>query len=301
MNIKYYDFKEKIRVKNSNKIKSLGRICLVQMEVGEKKNNIEKIKEALFIANQNKCKMIIFPEDSFWGILRSENVKEKATKAKEVINLFSNLANKYNIEILASTVPYLYKEKVFNTSFYFNNNGVCVNKYKKINLWLEERDDYDFGKIEDIRNVKSCLGKLGQTICWDLVKPNIYSMYKKLGVEIIVNQSFWYRERTRSLKKVRGDNYYKWKITTDYRLVDNLIQARANENNAMMIYCNCAGRTIYDENDGKQMVRPIGISQITLPIFGPIAKGARNKEEIMICEIPDYREILNDYEKMYGV
>jgi len=192
--------------------------------------------------------------------LQGETVSRKAEKAKAV-----------NAYILAGSIVERKEDFLYNTAVLLDPKGQITATYSKMHLldWQGAREKELLKRGEEIVTVKTDLGVLGFSICYDLRFPELFrKMGVNHGVEIFLNVSAW--------PIVRADNW------------QSLCQARAIENQCFLVSCNMAGI-----NRGKQF---LGHSAIVDPLGTSIANAGISesvvKSEIDIAEIYRIRKFM---------
>lgn len=91
----HFDFKTKYK------------ICIAQLQVEDELSKTKsKIKYCVDTAQANKCNLIIFPEDLYFGILRGSELDFNLTKFKYYNTFFKELSLVNLIDIIAPTFPY---------------------------------------------------------------------------------------------------------------------------------------------------------------------------------------------------
>ena len=88
---------------------------------------------------------------------------------------------------------------------------------------------------------------------------------------------------------------------SDSKLIDSIIQARCNEYNIGIIFCNFAGTSFYIGNNGKkQKAVSANRTQIATQFNKFSQKITNRKEKIVIVNIPVLTEQIKDHEIYYG-
>ncbi|KAH9457680.1 hypothetical protein MJO28_004744 [Puccinia striiformis f. sp. tritici] len=97
--------------------------------------NLEKAKQFIAHAADNRADLIIFPEYFMTGLI--DNDLHLADKEFKWIKEFQNLAIRYKIDILPGTIVEQEEEegKLFNSASYVDKCGKILGKYRKKNLW----------------------------------------------------------------------------------------------------------------------------------------------------------------------
>ena len=175
------------------------KIALIQMHVDFNKNNniaaaCNKIKEAGLL----NIDMVVLPEMfccPYSGKYFREYGEEEGGPVQETL---SGLAKEMGIFIVGGSIPELCDNKIYNTSYVYDNNGKQIAKHRKAHLF-----DIDIkGKIrffeseyltagDEITVFNSPFGIMGLCICFDFRFPEVASaMAKKGAVLIIVPAAF---------------------------------------------------------------------------------------------------------------
>jgi omega-amidase len=184
-----------------------------------KEENLVECNKFSKIASENKAGLIIFPEMTLTGFtLNTTSVSEDYMTSVSLQN-FSNMADVYNIGIVAGIVL-KNKNIIQNTAISFGNDGKVLAEYAKIHPFSFVGEDeyisggtklsvFEFNKI-----------RLGLTICYDLRFPLLWASLAN-ECDCIINIANWPEKRV--------DHWYA------------LLQARAIENQLYVIGVNRIG------------------------------------------------------------
>jgi predicted amidohydrolase len=148
-------------------------------------------------------------------------------------------------------------DRLFNTTVFIGPDGEIIAPYRKIHLFGYQSDETKLltpGK--DIVVADTPWGRAGFSTCYDLRFPELFRLMVDCGAEIFLVPSAW------PLARIEA-----WRLFN---------RARAHENLAFLISCNCAG-----ENAGK---RYGGHSMIVDPWGRLLAEGGEGGE-IVTAEI----------------
>lgn len=172
------------------------RIGLCQMLVTEagKKENIDKAKKMIYDAADKGAKIVSLPE-MFNCPYDNKNFREYAETFPqgETIKMLSNAAKEKNIYLIGGSIPELDNEdKVYNTSFIFDNKGSLIGKHRKMHLFdIDIKNRVSFKESEvltggrDITVVDTEYGKIGVAICYDIRFPELIRIMTLKGVKIV--------------------------------------------------------------------------------------------------------------------
>jgi omega-amidase len=168
-----------------------------------KAESIEKIKS--LVTNISEIDLLIFPELTLTGFtMKADKFTEDLMGASYLF--FSSLAKEKNCAIMYGVIE-KGKRKNFNALVHLNNQGKIISTYRKIHPFSYSKENifYGKGKAVVITNVKGF--KTGLSICYDLRFPELYRMYAKERVHMIVDIANWpvtRIEHWRTLLKARA-------------------------------------------------------------------------------------------------
>jgi len=260
------------------------RIAVAQFSIKQfnPEINLTRAKEFIKRAKLQKANVIVFPEDFITGPIMGK--KKYVDFEGRYIRYFQNLAKEYSIDIIPGSFIEGDKSGWYNTSYYIDSHGKIKGKYRKINLWWTERRYLKPGNEISVFNTK--FGKAGLLICWDLIFPETIRRMVKKGVKIVYCPSYWWSDEKGSMK------YDK---ESEVKLINSICVSRAFENEIVFVFVNAAGKV----RIGKIKDTLIGMSQITAPFKGVIAKLEHNKEDLLIGEID--LKIVKNAELVYKI
>jgi predicted amidohydrolase len=144
---------------------------------------------------------------------------------------------------------------LFNTTVFIGPGGEIIARYRKIHLFGYQSDETKLltpGK--DIVVADTPWGRAGFSTCYDLRFPELFRGMVDRGAELFIVPSAW------PLARIEA-----WRLFN---------RARAHENLAFLISCNCAG-----ENTGK---RYGGHSMVVDPWGRVLAEGGEGGEIVSV-------------------
>lgn len=182
------------------------KISLVQFSADwENKSSSMKKIDNLMKGNSRLGKMVIFPEMTLTGFTMNASSMAESMKGKS-LNFFSKFAVEKKVHVFTGII-----EKsgngFFNTLVHIDANGKLKTKYRKIHPFSFSKEDkfYSKGKKLNITEVDGW--KIGLSICYDLRFPELYRLYAKEKVDLIINIANWpiaRIEHWRTLLKARA-------------------------------------------------------------------------------------------------
>ncbi len=243
-------------------------IALAQISCrrGDKKANLQKIKEYMKKAKEQNAELVVFPELSLTGYTVRDEIYELAEKIPgQSTSLIEKLAKEIGIYIIFGMPELSEKTEatLYNSAVLIGPEGF-IGKYRKMYLpthsVFEEkryfRPGYDAGAFE------TELGKIGLIICYDIFFPEVSRLMRLEGAKLIVCIS--------ASPAVRRTYF------------ETLTTARAIENTTFLAYVNLVG-----VEDGLQFW---GGSRLISPNGTLIAKAKYDEEDIIAGEV-NYADI----------
>jgi len=169
------------------------KVALIQMTVvNDKEQNLlnakEKIQEAAMKGSQIIClpEMFNCPYDNSYFETFAED------DYGQTIAMIQSLAKKYQLMIIAGSIPEKYENKIYNTSYIVNDAGKIISKHRKVHLFdVDVKDGIIFKESEiltagnKISVVSTPLGKIGVAICYDMRFPEVIRKMALEGAQIV--------------------------------------------------------------------------------------------------------------------
>jgi omega-amidase len=243
------------------------KLALCQMKVTDDKNsNIKKAVDMIESSAKNKSNLVILPEmfncpyeNSKFRGYAEERDSSKTLKA------ISEAAKKFNIYIVAGSIPELEDDKFYNSSFTFDRKGEIIGSHRKVHLFdidipgkITFKESETLSAGDQINVIETDLCKIGVAICYDMRFPELLRIMALKGAELIV---------------VPG----AFNMTTGPAHWETLIRARAIDNQLYMAAVSPA------QNEELSYVA-YGNSMVADP-WGKILARAGANEEIVYTDI----------------
>jgi predicted amidohydrolase len=175
------------------------KLALCQIKVADdKKQNIKKAVEMISNSADKNVDIAVLPEmfncpfqnDKF--IEYSEEEKDSPT-----LKAISKIANEKDIFVLAGSIPEKViesgREKIYNTSFLFDNNGKIIAKHRKMHLFdidvpekgLHSKESEVITPGNKYSVVDTKFGKIGMALCYDVRFPELAKIMALEGAKIL--------------------------------------------------------------------------------------------------------------------
>ncbi|MBE0511763.1 carbon-nitrogen hydrolase family protein [Candidatus Bathyarchaeota archaeon] len=241
-------------------------LAQISCKVGDKKHNIDVMKNNIKRAKEKGANLVIFPELSLTGYLNRDLAYELAEPVPgPSIYSLEEIAKKENIHIVFGMPEQSEKAHavLYNTAVLLGPDGL-IGKYRKMHLpthsVFEEKRYFRLGYETPVFETE--IGKMGLTICYDMFFPEISRLLRLKGSQLIICIS--------ASPAVRS------------RFFEVFTAARALENTVFLAYVNLVG-----VENGLQFW---GGSRTIAPDGSILAKAKYDEEDLVIGTI-DYADL----------
>lgn len=222
-------------MEKENRLKSL-KILAIQMSsvIGDKWENLSKIADLIEKNIKKGTDIIVLPEvwTVGWKPSEFEDSAENLENS-ETIEFLTELAIRYNVNIIGGSFITKKDDKYYNTCPVINRDGDLIATYDKMHLFsyygCDEGKFIANGKNPVLIEIDGI--KIGLSICYDIRFPEIYRAYRKAGADILINMAAWPLSRA-----------VHWEA---------LSKARAIENQCFMIALTQSGLIEENKNGGE--------------------------------------------------
>ena len=170
------------------------RICVIQYQM-RKINSFDDFADQceyfVDVASGYKSDFALFPEIftlQLLSFMKRErpgiSVRKLANYTPQYIDLFHNLAIKYNVNIIAGSHFALEDDNLYNISYLFHRNG-NIDKQYKLHITPNERKWWGVqpGNKLDVFNTDS--GKISIQICYDVEFPELGRIAADKGAHLL--------------------------------------------------------------------------------------------------------------------
>lgn len=170
------------------------KICVVQYELRKIKSFDEFIQQCEFfidVASDYRCDFILFPEIFTTQLLSIINAPQPALAVRKLsqftpqfVEGFTQLAVKYNINIIGGSHFTVEDDRLYNISYLFQRSGI-INKQYKLHITPNERHWWGVEPGHSIEVFDTDKGKISIQICYDIEFPEVSRIAVERGAEII--------------------------------------------------------------------------------------------------------------------
>jgi predicted amidohydrolase len=212
-------------------------IAVAQMDcvAGDVAANVARIADLAAAARGLGAELVVFPECATTGYFLGDRLAELAEPPDgETARRLAAVARENAVHLAVGA--YTRDEgAVRNSQLLFAPDGRLLALYHKAHLFASERVACRPGDRPMV--VETALGRLGLTICYDLIFPDYARRLVELGAEIVINSTNWIADAYQ--REVWG-----WTGPT----AQSLAAVRALENGVVLAMADRVGREALGED-----------------------------------------------------
>lgn len=176
------------------KRKQTVRIGLVQWEMRLYKNIEELYDHMEFyvdVVSGYHSDFVLFPElfnaplmSEFNHLKEIQSMRELAKYTEPIRKKFSELAIRYNVNIITGSMPLIEEDKLHNVGYLCRRNGV-FDRYEKIHITTNEKDHWGMKGGNNFKVFETDCANIGILICYDVEFPELSRILADEGMEIL--------------------------------------------------------------------------------------------------------------------
>lgn len=239
------------------------RVAALQLEIPEAERKGERLARVLSMLERlPQVDLVLLPEIWPTGYFGFETYREEAEAlGGETMTAMAEAARGLGVYVLAGSMVERQGDALYNTSVMFDPTGRVLATYRKMHL-------FGYGSLEtqlltpgtEVVTADTAFGAVGISTCYDLRFPELYRAMVDRGAEFFLVVSAWPFPRL------------------EHWLVLN--RARAIENQAYVVACNCAGI-----DRGRQY---LGHSMVTSP-WGTVIAAADERPTVLLASLEPHQ------------
>lgn len=170
-----------------------------------------------------------------------------------------------------------------NVSYFISSDGSILGSYVKRHLWGPTERSFLRPTSQPNRAINTPLGKIGLLICWDLAFSEAWRELVVQGAQLIIVPTLWTRSGA-------SDAGHRHNPSAESLFLDSILTSRTYENTCAVVFANAGGPA------GKNYC---GLSQITAPYVGPLARLGSSAEGMAVADLD--MQICHDAEENYSI
>lgn len=140
------------------------------------------------------CRLVVFPEYFTVQLLTTlgetrrpviDQIRDLARQLPRYVELFTELAKRRSIYIVAGSIPTLDDAAVYNESYFFAPSGEH-GVQGKLHITRWETEDWKIQPRERLKIFETDFGRLAINICYDVEFPELARVAARQGVSVLV-------------------------------------------------------------------------------------------------------------------
>ncbi|MEQ8897258.1 MAG: carbon-nitrogen hydrolase family protein [Roseovarius sp.] len=206
------------------------KVSVAQMHCvpGDVEANLGIIEKLVALAAQEGAKLIVLPEMATTGYFISDRLNELAEEEDgPTSRRLGEIAKRHGAYLVVGA-PIREEGKFFDAQLMFSAEGERIATYRKAHLFSAEREWFSAGDTPLV--VGTPIGRIGLTVCYDLIFPEYVRKLTDMGADLIINSTNWI---TNEFQRQR----WGWDAPT----VTALAKTRALENGVWLAMSCCVG------------------------------------------------------------
>lgn len=191
-------------------------IAVAQMnsKPGDIGENLKIIENLVALSQADNAKLVILPEMATTGYFISDRLGELAEgEDGETSKRLGEIAARHGVYLVVG-MPIAEDGKFYDAQLMYSPNGDRIATYRKTHLFSAEREWFAAGSEPMV--VDTPLGRIGMSVCYDLLFPEYIRKLTDMGADLIINSTNWITnpfqrdrwgwngERVRSLAAIRA-------------------------------------------------------------------------------------------------
>lgn len=170
------------------------RLCVVQYQM-RKINGFDEFAQQceyfVDVASDYKCDFVLFPElftvqllSCIESLRPGQAARRLAEFTPQYLDFFSDMAVRYDLNVVGGSQFVVENEELFNTSYLFGRNG-SIGKQYKIHITPSERKWWGVTPGERVEVFETDCGPVAIQICYDIEFPELTRIAAAKGAQII--------------------------------------------------------------------------------------------------------------------
>jgi 5-aminopentanamidase len=206
-------------------------LAVVQMDctLGEVEPNLKRIAHFTRLASEMGAGIAVFPECATTGYFVGERL-EKLAEPPDGPSLcaLGEMARTNRIHLAVGLIIADHGRR-YDAQALLGPDGRLLGLYRKAHLFSVEKQHFAAGDTPLV--VSTAIGRIGMTICYDLIFPEYIRRIVDLGADLIINSTDWI-----------ADTYQTSVWGWSGRMTQSLASTRALENGIFLAMANRVGK-----------------------------------------------------------
>lgn len=206
------------------------KVSVIQMDcvLGDIDANVDKIDKLVDFAREQGAKFIVFPELGTTGYFVGDMIDELAEPIPgPTTDRLGEIAQGANAYLLGGMIERGQDGDLYNSLVMLSPEGEVVANYHKVHMFSVEREIFTSG--DEGMVVDTEFGRVGLTVCYDLVFPEYIRGLVLQGAQLILNGTDWIT------------NQWQTKMGWSGEVTSHMAATRALENGIHLAMANRVG------------------------------------------------------------
>lgn len=170
------------------------KVAAFQIDISENKEaNLNKLEAFIHQLREDKIDLVVLPEMFICPYQTHLFTAYAEVEGGETWSRLSEIARKYDLYIVAGSVPENDQGNIYNTAYVFNPKGQQIAKHRKVHLFDIDVENGQVFKESDVLSAGSHVtvfdtefGKIGLCICYDIRFPELSRLMVNQGAKMII-------------------------------------------------------------------------------------------------------------------
>uniref|UniRef100_UPI003B525FB4 carbon-nitrogen hydrolase family protein n=1 Tax=Roseovarius indicus TaxID=540747 RepID=UPI003B525FB4 len=206
------------------------QVSVAQMHCvpGDVEANLGIIAHLVALAAQEGAGLVVLPEMATTGYFISDRLDELAEEEDgPVSSRLGEIAKRHGVYLVVGA-PIRAEGAYYDAQLMFSPDGTRIATYRKAHLFSAEREWFSAGDAPMV--VETPVGRIGMTVCYDLIFPEYVRKLVDMGADLVINSTNWIT-----------DDFQRHRWGWDAPMVTALAQTRALENGVWLAMSCCVG------------------------------------------------------------
>ena len=167
------------------------RVAVAQMHCApfDVAENLRRIDALVGAAAVDGARLVVVPENATTGYFIADRLGELAEPEDGgTASALGEMARRHGV-FLVTGFALSDGDRFFDAQLVHGPDGTRLATYRKVHLFASERAWYGAGDVPMV--VDTPLGRIGLSICYDLIFPEFIRTLVDMGAEIVVNSTNW--------------------------------------------------------------------------------------------------------------
>ncbi|MCC6161737.1 MAG: carbon-nitrogen hydrolase family protein [Acidobacteria bacterium] len=210
------------------------------------------------------AQLLVLPETATTGYFIADRLGELAEPDDgPTATHLSALAREARLHLVCG-MALAEEGRFYDAQLLFGPDGSRLATYRKAHLFAAERRWYAAGDTPVV--VDTALGRLGLTVCYDLIFPEYIRALTARGAELVINSTNWI-----------ADDWQRATWDWNGPMVEALARTRALENGIFLAMANCIGQELHFTS--------LGHSAIVAPSGQLLASAGTVVDRVIVADI----------------